>query len=129
MPAILPALKVLAIARRLWDTERFSLAFPALTTLGPRPEYPSRVTAMATDDDFWLLLHDMANAVNHDHVLVSDKATTLAGYFKLYPPVARRQLTEEFKLVLGVLSELEAKVLVDVTPKAFQRDGHRGKRP
>ena len=67
---------------------------------------------MATNDDFWLLIHDMANAVNSDHAPLSEKATTLAGYFSLYPPSARKQIAEEFRLVLGVLMELDPMMLV-----------------
>jgi len=67
---------------------------------------------MATNDDFWLLLHDMANAVNSDHAPLSEKAATLAGYFVLYPPTARKQIADEFRLVLGVLTELDPLLLV-----------------
>lgn len=51
---------------------------------------------MATSDDFWLLIHDMANAVNSDHAPLSKKAMTLAGYSSLYSPSARNQIAEEF---------------------------------
>ena len=65
---------------------------------------------MATDDDFWLSIHAMANSVNHDQQPVSGKGTTLAGYLLLYPPEARKQLREDFQLVLSVLLDLDAKV-------------------
>jgi hypothetical protein len=66
---------------------------------------------MATDDDFWLLVHDLAAAVNSDDQPWKGKAATLARYFSLYPPVARKQLREEFRQVLGVLSELRDEIL------------------
>ena len=50
---------------------------------------------------------------------------TLAEYFALYPPVARKQLAAEFRLVLGVLSELEPRVLGDAIPHALSGDGAR----
>ena len=39
---------------------------------------------MATDDDFWLLLHDMAMGVDSDYEPWAGKADTLAEYFKKY---------------------------------------------
>jgi|GEM_PF-6522324 len=66
---------------------------------------------MATDDDFWLLVHDLAAAVNSDDQPWKGKASTLAGYFSLYPPIARKQLCEEFRQVLGILSELREEIL------------------
>jgi hypothetical protein len=71
---------------------------------------------MKTSDDFWLLVHDMAAAVNSDYQPWKDKAATLASYYALYPPVARKQLLEEYRLVLGVLSELEPIILSDGRP-------------
>ena len=66
---------------------------------------------MATDDDFWLLVHDLAAAVNSDAQPWKGKAETLSGYFDLYPPAARQQLREEFRRVLGILTELRESIL------------------
>ena len=61
---------------------------------------------MTTGDDFWLMLHDMYCAVNGEGLPVEGKAEVLAGYFKLYPPVARKQILLEFQLVSRVISDI-----------------------
>ena len=73
---------------------------------------------MATDDDFWLLMHDMANAVNSDHSPMADKAKVLAKYYAMYPPAARTQFADGFRLVLGVLQELDKLVVADMVAQA-----------
>ncbi len=61
---------------------------------------------MTTNDDFWLMLHDMYGAVNSDGLPVEGKAEVLAGYFELYPPVARKQILGEFQLVARIMADM-----------------------
>ena len=74
---------------------------------------------MTTNDDFWLMLHDMYCAVNSDGLPVEGKAGVLAGYFKLYPPVARKQILHEFQLVARIMSDMGP--LVDESKRGKQK--------
>jgi len=58
---------------------------------------------MNTNQTFWLLLHDIAAAINSDGATCKDQAEILAGYLYLYPPASRGQLIKEFSFVLAVL--------------------------
>jgi hypothetical protein len=84
---------------------------------------------LATDDDFWLLMHDMANAVNSDHSPMADKATVLAKYYAMYPPAARAHLADGFRLVLGVLQELDKHVVADMVAQAKAREKAQPEKP
>ena len=61
---------------------------------------------MRSNDDFWLVLHDLANAIQSGEE-AADKASSLAGVFWRYPAATRMQIAKDFALVLNVMKQVE----------------------
>jgi hypothetical protein len=62
---------------------------------------------MAARDDFWLQVHDLSLLVEPFASDLAPRIAQLSAEWQSYPPPAREQLAEEFRLLLSTLQALD----------------------
>ena len=63
-----------------------------------------------SQDDFWLQVHDLSLMLECADSELPSRIEKLAVDFAQYPPIARRQLGEEFRLVAATFRKLTEKI-------------------
>jgi hypothetical protein len=62
---------------------------------------------MGANSDFWLLVHNLAEAIRQEGRSRQARLDALSDSFDALPPVTRRELSQEFRFIVTELHALE----------------------
>jgi hypothetical protein len=78
---------------------------------------------MGANTDFWLLVHNLAEAIREEGRSRQARLDAMADSFDALPPVTRRELSQGFRFVLTELNALEPIMAAKGTGRASEETG------
>lgn len=78
---------------------------------------------MGANSDFWLLVHNLAEAIREEGRTHQARLEALSDSFDALPPVTRRELIQEFRFVVAELNALDPVMSAKGSSRASEEAG------